>query len=113
MKPSSAKAKGRRLAQWLKAEILRNYPALKPDDIGVTSSGTTGEDITLSPAARDAVPFQFECKNRKAFSICRDFDQAVGHGDREPVLVIKENRGEPLVLIKAQTFFELLLRVQK
>lgn len=108
MKPSSAKAKGRRLAQWLKGAILGHYPSLGEDDIGVTSSGTTGEDITLSPAARGFVPFQFECKNRKAFAICRDYEQATSHGTREPALVIKENRGQPLVLVRATIFLELL-----
>lgn len=108
MKTASAKAKGRRLARWLADEIVRRFEGLQPDDVRVTGSGATGEDVTLSPAARNHVNFQFECKNRKSFSICRDFDQAVSHGRREPALVIKENRSEPLVLIRATTFFDLL-----
>lgn len=108
MKTSSAKAKGRRLAQWVKDVLLGFSPQLKEDDLVITSSGDTGEDLRLSPAARAIYPIQIECKNHKAFAIYGDYDQASSHGDYFPVLVIKANRREPLAVVDAEYFFALL-----
>ena len=112
MKTSSAKAKGRRLATYVKEAILGRFTGLGGDDVIVTGSGATGEDLTLSPLARSRVPFQIECKNRAAIAIYRDFEQAISHGDREPLLVIKENRSEPLAVLRADHFFDLLKELQ-
>ena len=108
MKTSSAKAKGRRLAQWVKDVLIGFSPELKNDDIVITSSGDTGEDLKLSPKAREVYPIQIECKNHKNFAVYRDFDQAVSHGPFSPVLVIKANHRAPLVVVDAELFFTLL-----
>ena len=63
IKVSSAKAKGRRLQNYVR-DILRRifikewtkYPRLEPDDIKGCVMGDTGEDIQLSPAARKMYP---------------------------------------------------------
>jgi len=108
MKTSSAKAKGRRLAQWVKDVLIGFAPFLKDGDIIVTSSGTTGEDVVLSPRAREVYPVQIECKNHKAFAVYSDYDQAVSHGPFNAVLVIKANHREPLAVVDAGLFFTLL-----
>ena len=62
IKPSSSKAKGRRLQQAVRDGILEAFPALEPDDVKSTSMGAGGEDVQLSPAARKLFPYQIECK---------------------------------------------------
>lgn len=113
MKTASAKAKGRALCKWLKSEILGRAPKLSADDIRVTSSGSGGEDITLSPLARRLFPFQFECKNLAAFAGYKYHDQASEHGDYVPVVVVRANRREPLAIINAHQFLDILQQLQQ
>lgn len=70
--------------------------------------GDGGEDVQLSPAARHLVPFQVECKNKSHVSVYSWLSQAREHGPHEPILVIKEDDAEPLVVVDAVTFFKLL-----
>lgn len=70
--------------------------------------GDTGEDVQLSPAARAHIPFQIECKNKAHVSVYTWYDQCKEHGPHEPLLVIKEDEAEPLVVVSAKTFFDLL-----
>lgn len=67
MKPSSAKAKGRKLQQQVRDLILETFSDLEPDDVRSTSMGAGGEDVLLSPLARRKFPFSVECKNQQAF----------------------------------------------
>ena len=108
MLTSSAKAKGRALAKWLKHELLKRFHTLGADDISVTSSGTTGGDITLSTAGYTSIPYQWECKNYHRFGVYAHFEQACSHGDREPVLILKANGLQPLAVCRAEHFLDLL-----
>ncbi len=111
MKTSSRKAKGRRLQQWVRDYILFLYSdMLDADDVRSTPMGVTGEDIQLSPHARcHLMQIQIECKNHKKITNIWDhYKQAKQHGNYEPVLVIKENREKPLVVVDAKFFFHLL-----
>lgn len=112
MTPQSAKAKGRRLQKWVRDVLLRlGKPAgLQIDDVRSTSMGNGGEDIQLSPAARVLFPFQIECKNKKSYSVYKDYKQAALHGNHTPVLVIKQDNDKPLVVVDATWFFEEFLR---
>lgn len=112
MLTSSAKAKGRRLCQWLKDALLRRSQ-LGIDDIRVTSSGAGGEDVSLSPQARTLFPVQFECKNVARFAGYAYYDQATQHGRHTPVVIVKGNHREPLALLKAEDFLDLLQQLQK
>lgn len=74
--------------------------------------GAGGEDIQLSQRAKDLIPYQFECKNQERFKTLYDImAQAKGHGRDEPVIIIKMNRQEPLVVITAEHFFALLRKL--
>jgi hypothetical protein len=108
MKPQSAKQKGRILQQWVRDLILDLNPELARDDVRSTSMGASGEDVTLSTAARRFVPFQIECKNKKEVSVCNWYEQARGHGPHEPIVVVKQNQGKPLVVVDAAQFFQLI-----
>jgi hypothetical protein len=108
MKPASAKAKGRKLQQWFRDQVLKRYLSLEPDDVRSTSMGAGGEDILLSPAARKLLPLSIECKNRASFAFYKDLDQAVVNCPKgaQPVLVAKANHRDPVVIIDAEYFLD-------
>lgn len=109
MKTSSAKAKGRNLQQWTRDLLLKLFPSLEQDDIKSTSMGVSGLDIQLSPAARKKIPLAIECKSRAKIGVYSFYDQAVANsGTLQPIVVIKQNRREPLVLVDAEYFFKLI-----
>jgi len=84
---------------------------LEKDDIKSTSMGASGEDVLLSPAARRLIPYQIETKSYATFAIYKHYEQAAEHGEHEPLLVIKANHKQPLVVISAEQFFNLLTKV--
>lgn len=104
----SAKAKGRKLQQWVRDLILTTFPSLEPDDVKSCAMGSNGEDIQLSPAARKLFPYQVEAKARAKIAIYDWLDQAKTHGKHEPMLIIKADRRKPLVVIDADHFFALV-----
>lgn len=108
MTPQSAKAKGRRLQQQVRDLLLGLYPELKPDDIRSTAMGQGGEDVQLSPAAREKIPFQIECKNKREVAVINWLEQASTHGSHIPIVVAKQDYSEPVVVIDAATFFKLM-----
>ena len=105
MKTASAKNKGRLLQQWVRDLLLKLHPALSLDDVRSTSMGAGGEDIQLSPAAREMIPFTIECKNNARIAVYKFYEQACAHGKGEPIVVIKQNRSKPLVIVDADYFF--------
>lgn len=105
MKTASAKNKGRALQQWVRDLLLKLHPGLSLDDVRSTSMGAGGEDIQLSPAAREMIPFTIECKNNARIAVYKFYEQACQHGKGEPVVVIKQNRSKPLVIVDADYFF--------
>jgi len=108
MKPQSAKAKGRTLCKWVKGKLLGvAWTELDDKDIHVTSSGAGGEDLVLSPLAREYFNLQFECKNLARFVGYKWYEQARSHGDREPVVIIKANGKKPLAIIDADVLIGL------
>ena len=108
MKPSSAKAKGRKLQQWVRDLILHRHPSLEPDDVRSTAMGAGGEDIQLSPAARRVVPMSIECKNLQSMAFYKWLDQAWMNCPKksEPVVVAKANHRRPVVIVDAEYFFK-------
>ena len=112
LKTQSAKAKGRRLQQWVKKTILKHFKGLTPRDVQSTSMGAQGEDIKLSGRAAERFPYSVECKNQEASAaIYNWYNQAAKEARKwdaiEPLLVIKKNHAKPLVVLDAE-FFILL-----
>ena len=98
MKTSSAKAKGRRLAQHVKDKLLEYYNGLDPDDIIVTSSGTTGSDLMFSPRAKGIIGLDTcECKNQEKLNWWQAIEQAKTHGGKW-ALFVKRNRSDTYVV---------------
>jgi len=110
MKPSSAKAKGRRLQNKIRDMILEQFPELHPDDVRGAIMGESGEDIKLSPAARDLFPYSVEAKNQEKLNIWASLEQAEENSreDSTPLLFFKRNRSKLYVAFEAEHFFDLL-----
>lgn len=112
MTPQSAKAKGRKLQQWVRDQILQRFPTLSTDDVRSTSMGAGGEDIQLSTAARELVSYTIECKNRKAIAVFKDYAQACTHNLIEPLVILKQNQSKPLALVDAEHFLDLVQKIK-
>ena len=110
MKTASGKDKGRRLQKWVVDKLHEKFPLLEDGDLKSTSMGANGEDIQMSPAARKAIPLSIECKSRASIAAYGWLTQATTNCPKgcEPVLVVKQNRAKPLVIVDADYFFNLM-----
>lgn len=111
MRTSSCKAKGRRLCAEIKAMMHKYAPLLHDDDIRVTPSGCTGEDLLLSPAARLVFPITVECKNQESLNIWSALAQAEAHANGTgyiPTMFFKRNRSRLFVALDAEQFVALM-----
>lgn len=111
MKPQSAKDKGRRLQQEIRAALLMFAPSLKEDDIISRSMGAGGEDLILSPAARLIYPISAECKYQENLNIWKAMEQTYANADVHhiPVLFFRRNRSETYAALPASTLLSLLV----
>ena len=107
MKTQSAKAKGRRLQQWVRNLLIEKLE-VHPEDVESRSMGAGGEDLIMARAAREKFPYSVECKNQEKLNIWESYSQAVENSkDYEPVVVIKRNNHKPLVVVDAEYFVGL------
>ena len=107
MKTQSAKAKGRRLQQWIR-DLLIEKIEIHPEDIESRSMGAGGEDLIMARAARESFPYSIECKNQEKINIWEAYKQAEDNSkDYEPVVVLKRNNQKPLILVDAEYFVNI------
>jgi len=113
MKTQSAKAKGRRLQQWMR-DILIERLEIHPEDIESRSMGAGGEDLIMARAARERFPFSVECKNQEKLNVWESYKQAAANakGVHEPIVVIKKNGEKPLVVIDAVAFVDMVEEIK-
>ena len=106
MKTQSAKAKGRKLQQWVRDQLIEQLD-VHPEDIESRSMGAGGEDLIMARAARQKFPFSIECKNQEKLNVYEAYAQACANsGDHEPILFMKKNRKKPLVVLDAEWFIK-------
>jgi len=106
MKTAVAKAKGRRLQQWIRDLLI---VVLKSDDYNIQSRimGCSGTDIEMSPEINKKFPYAVEAKNQERVNIWKSYDQALQNcGDYEPLLIIKKNHRKPLAILDAEYFIK-------
>lgn len=109
MKPSSCKAKGRIHQQYVVKKILEYFPELQSDDVLSRGMGGQGEDLMLSPRARQLLPISIECKSNAKHAIYKHYKQATDNAKNyEPVLIVKQNHSDPLVVIDLDYFLGLM-----
>ena len=107
LKTQSAKAKGRRLQQWVR-DLLIEKLEVHPEDVESRSMGAGGEDLIMARAAREKFPYSIECKNQEKVNIWESYSQAVENSKYyEPIVVLKRNNHKPLVLVDAEYFIGL------
>ena len=113
MKTQSAKAKGRRLQQWVRDKLIEELD-IHPEDIESRSMGAAGEDLIMARAARQNFPFSLECKNVEKLNVWEAYEQAVANsGEHEPLVVMKKNGKKPLAVIDAEAFIRLIRLINK
>ena len=109
MRPQSAKAKGRRLQQWIAAKCIEAFPHLSEDDVRSTSMGASGEDVLLSCAARKCIPLSIEAKNQERLNIWSAIDQCNSNkGDNNMCIVMKRNNSKVYATIEFAFLLDLL-----
>lgn len=71
--------------------------------------GATGVDVLLSAAALKCFPHSVECKNHAKMAIYSLYEQAIANkiDGTTPLLVVKQNRSEPLVVLSLKDFMEM------
>jgi hypothetical protein len=112
MKTSSAKQKGRRLAQRI-AALLKNTFNLNEDDIFCNPGGVPGEDIKLSEKARVKIPFSIEAKNVEKLNIWAALEQAESENRKyKPLLVFSRNRSVDYCALKFEDLVSMLLQIK-
>ena len=110
MKTQSAKAKGRRLQQWVR-DLLIEKLNVHPEDVESRSMGAGGEDLIMARAARERFPFSVECKNVEKLNVWEAYEQAKSNSkDYEPIVIMKKNQKKPLVVVDADFFISLFKR---
>lgn len=108
--PSTRKAKGRALQNFVHDNILSNFSELEEGDVKKAIMGESGIDIKLSPHARRVFPYGIECKNTEKINIWSAIIQCEDNAAKEkltPLLVIKRNRMEPHVVLQWDDFIKL------
>ena len=112
MSPSgrSRKAKGRRLQNWVRDVLLSTFPNLKKDeDVCCAIMGESGVDVKLSRFAQGLFPFSIECKNKETWKGLYDaYDQAISNANLEPVVVLKMNKRDPLIVLDFKKFVSII-----
>ena len=111
MKTSSAKAKGRRLQQWVRERLIEGLD-IHPEDIESRPMGSGGEDLIMARAAREKFPFSIECKNQESGNVWKAYEQAQANAKAyEALVVLKKNQQKPLVVLDAEVFFDMMREV--
>ena len=109
--PRSRKSKGAKLQKEIREALLEHFSdKLEPDDIKTAVMGESGMDIKLSPAAQKLFPFACEAKRTEKISLRQWWKQARENSSEKlkPLVITKQNREEPLVVLSLQDFLDLL-----
>lgn len=114
MKPQSAKSKGRRLQQKVASSIRDAFPHLQEDDCFSTSMGANGEDVRMSPLARESVPLSIECKCQEKLNVWSCLEQANSNCPKEatPCLVFSRNRANTFAVVPWDFLLKLLVETK-
>ena len=109
MKYNSKKRKFLKLQNQIRLKILKAFPHLKKKDVDTAKEGQSGPDIILSRIAKKLVPYNFEIKSQNRMKTIYDFyKQASKRTKLEPVVVMKMNSRDPLVVLDVDRFFDLI-----
>lgn len=109
--PRSRKSKGAAFQRELKEAIMEKFAdKLEEGDVKSAVMGESGMDLQLSPAAQKLFPFAVEAKRVEKISLRQWWKQAKSNSTDKlkPLLITKQNREEPLVIMSLEDFLDLL-----
>ena len=109
MRNSSRKAKATKLQNLVRLKILKAFPHLKKRDVDTAKEGQSGPDIVLSRIGAKLCPYNFEVKSQNRMKTIYDFyKQASKKTKLNPVVIMKMNSRDPLVVLDLDHFFTLI-----
>lgn len=108
--PKTRKAKGRNFQNWVVEQLLKCFPGLTDRDVRGTTMGDGGVDVKLSEEAIKQFNYSVECKAVESINLWECWKQAKANTakDTHPALFIKRNHTDPIVVIDAAHFIELV-----
>ena len=109
--PRSRKSKGAAFQRELKEALMEKFSSqLEEGDIKSAVMGESGCDLQLSPAAQKLFPWAVEAKRTEKVSLRQWWKQARSNSTDKlkPLLITKQNREEPLVVMSLEDFLNLL-----
>jgi hypothetical protein len=113
VKTSSAKAKGRKLQQWVVTKLVEIL-GFDEEDLESRPMGSSGEDVIMGVQSRKQFPYSIECKNQEAVNVWKAMEQCQTNcKDYEPLVIIKRNKSKPLALVDAEYFIKLHCKENK
>lgn len=111
IKVSSAKAKGRKLQQFVAQKIadITGCAYGKDEDIESRPMGQSGTDVILRGKAKDLFSFAVECKAQESWSVHSWIEQAQKNTGRFKtwLLFAKRKNHKPVIIMDAEEFFKL------
>ena len=113
--PQSRKGKGREFQKKI-SQLIRSYFNFPDEDAVSTAMGQQGCDIKLSNAARKQFPYGVECKCTESINIWKAWEQATVNAKKEdlrPLLFVKKNYKEPIMVIDAELGLKLLSQIKE
>lgn len=112
MKTRSAKNKGARLQKFVGNEFARVYSLEYGQDKDICGRvmGDIGTDVVMSELTKRKIPYDIECKNCEKWNLEKFWEQTISNTkeNRQPLLVIKKNHIDPLIVITFKDFIEIL-----
>lgn len=108
--PKTRKAKGKNFQNWVVDKILERFDSLTERDVRSTTMGDSGVDIKLSEEAVKLYPYSTECKAVESINLWECWKQAQTNKEdgTSPVLFIKRNHTDPIVVVDALHFLDLV-----
>jgi hypothetical protein len=112
MRPQSAKAKGRSLQKWVCEKIaeVTGFECGRDKPIESRPMGQAGADVRLERSVLNKFPFSVECKFQERWSVQKWIEQAKANEAEGTkwLLVCKQSRKQPVVILDAEAFFEIV-----
>ena len=112
MKTASAKNKGRMLQKWACDQVARitGLPCGRDQPIESRGMGQSGCDVRLDELAKKLFPFSIECKNCEKWNVHEWVQQAKEERQigTDWLLICKRNNHQPLVIMDAARFFDIM-----
>ncbi len=116
LKPRSAKAKGRSLQKWVCERIakLTGFECPRDKPIESRPMGQSGADVRLEGSVLARFPFSVECKFQERWSVPKWIEQAKANEAEGTnwLLVCKQSRKAPIVILDAEVFFDIVGKVK-